>query len=731
MSFTVFAAADLWGNKLNYELSFPSKPSPAEVLQRAAAVFGAESALRRPSTVPPAHAFQIDRLQTFDEVGQRWVDLMSPQQLQEGSQVYVFQKETQYHREQQSKIPAPVPLVHSPYQQPYAVSSPARPMAGVPPGPAISAASGPTSIAMLRASSATAMRSVTLPATQTVTAAPAPPPPPPPGATSPLPPPGPSRAAALSATHPSTAGRPHGPMVPSTVPVPADPPSARADLTSDRSTQPGMLPSPRQQTAVVDVPHQDKVKGVFTFLAGPGRAGFDLDDFRAALSKLRCDFASGGSAADLFVRADTDRDNVVRDAEWTKFCESYPALLDALYFRSVDCEAEARLERTMDEARAALARCREQQQEVRMAVINATAQTSEHEQRLIGCDGAIQAAHARQDEARGLLTAAKDGTERCREEVRVCVTALGVARDDERKHSVAAQESSRQVELARRGLAQQQQVERQQADEILALERRLEELRGGLAEAQAAVDSAHHAVASAEAEEQVAAELLRERQRGVQQQQVRVGTAEDEVAAAIVRQQHADQCLRDAEAQCRSEELNRRRCEEELVVSRTREAQQRAREQEAAQASESQEQALQQLDRERMELNLRRRQQEEEERPLLDQERRLREQRDLLEEEEKRLRSDHRSFHTAYGRGTPAADAGGLSPSLTATPAPRRSATPVRASVGAVKSVQSPGACSAAVRHASPPQRVCPSPVGFVYLPVRSPTVDARSLSPK
>eukprot|EP01059_Diplonema_ambulator_P010786 TRINITY_DN2081_c0_g3_i1.p1 TRINITY_DN2081_c0_g3~~TRINITY_DN2081_c0_g3_i1.p1 ORF type:complete len:186 (+),score=37.87 TRINITY_DN2081_c0_g3_i1:47-604(+) len=109
MACTILCAADLWGTKVNYELVFPSFPTSMELQQKVEDVFAPEHAARRPSDVPPTQSFDIDRMQTFDEKAQQWVDLLTPAQLQDFSQVYIFQRENEYHREVQSKIPPPVP----------------------------------------------------------------------------------------------------------------------------------------------------------------------------------------------------------------------------------------------------------------------------------------------------------------------------------------------------------------------------------------------------------------------------------------------------------------------------------------------------------------------------------------------------------------------------------------------------------------------------------------------
>eukprot|EP01060_Flectonema_neradi_P016295 TRINITY_DN2289_c1_g1_i1.p1 TRINITY_DN2289_c1_g1~~TRINITY_DN2289_c1_g1_i1.p1 ORF type:complete len:669 (+),score=194.78 TRINITY_DN2289_c1_g1_i1:150-2156(+) len=105
----ILCAADLWGTKVNYEVRFDNFPSAAELQLRVESLFTPEHSARRPADVPATQTFQVDRIQTFAERSQQWVDLLTPAQLLDYSQVYVFQKENEYHKEVQSKIPPPVP----------------------------------------------------------------------------------------------------------------------------------------------------------------------------------------------------------------------------------------------------------------------------------------------------------------------------------------------------------------------------------------------------------------------------------------------------------------------------------------------------------------------------------------------------------------------------------------------------------------------------------------------
>eukprot|EP01064_Diplonema_japonicum_P029310 TRINITY_DN4707_c3_g1_i1.p1 TRINITY_DN4707_c3_g1~~TRINITY_DN4707_c3_g1_i1.p1 ORF type:complete len:599 (+),score=177.74 TRINITY_DN4707_c3_g1_i1:65-1798(+) len=106
MVFTVLVSADLYGAKTNFELQFTGLPSFVEFKAKAEAVMATESSLRRPVEVPSL-PFTLTKMQVFDDKVDLWVDFVSSSQLREFSQVYIFQLETAYHKEVQSKIPPP------------------------------------------------------------------------------------------------------------------------------------------------------------------------------------------------------------------------------------------------------------------------------------------------------------------------------------------------------------------------------------------------------------------------------------------------------------------------------------------------------------------------------------------------------------------------------------------------------------------------------------------------
>eukprot|EP00760_Papus_ankaliazontas_P025971 PhM_4_TR2957/c0_g1_i1/m.50475 len=107
MSFSIFVAADVFGAKTNFELTFAQRPPVTEVVRTVEKVFTSECNFRRPDGVP-SHSFNISKLKVFDDVVQKWIDLVSDAQVGEWCQIYAFQVENPWHRETQKEIPPAV-----------------------------------------------------------------------------------------------------------------------------------------------------------------------------------------------------------------------------------------------------------------------------------------------------------------------------------------------------------------------------------------------------------------------------------------------------------------------------------------------------------------------------------------------------------------------------------------------------------------------------------------------
>lgn len=103
----ILVAADIFGNKCNFELAFQARPTLLELARATETAFTAEISVRRPDGVPP-HSFHISKFKLYDEDRGKWIDLQSDAQLQDLCQTYAFQHENPWHRESQKEIPPAV-----------------------------------------------------------------------------------------------------------------------------------------------------------------------------------------------------------------------------------------------------------------------------------------------------------------------------------------------------------------------------------------------------------------------------------------------------------------------------------------------------------------------------------------------------------------------------------------------------------------------------------------------
>eukprot|EP00659_Diplonema_papillatum_P011707 gene11707-18054_t len=84
MMFTVLVAGDVGGKTYNFEFSFPTHPTLTELLDQVESVFTREA----------VQTVAVGRMQMYDTVAQKWVELASGRQLKDNCQVFIFQAET-------------------------------------------------------------------------------------------------------------------------------------------------------------------------------------------------------------------------------------------------------------------------------------------------------------------------------------------------------------------------------------------------------------------------------------------------------------------------------------------------------------------------------------------------------------------------------------------------------------------------------------------------------------
>ncbi|KAG8342963.1 hypothetical protein ERJ75_000962100 [Trypanosoma vivax] len=104
--FSLLVCADLYGEKCNLKISFSTLPDLQELEKKIIAVFSAEASSRCPEKCP-IEPFKVARIQIYDDGQLKWVNLVCSSQLREYSQLYVFQPQTQWHRDIPKGLPPP------------------------------------------------------------------------------------------------------------------------------------------------------------------------------------------------------------------------------------------------------------------------------------------------------------------------------------------------------------------------------------------------------------------------------------------------------------------------------------------------------------------------------------------------------------------------------------------------------------------------------------------------
>ncbi|EAN77981.1 hypothetical protein, conserved [Trypanosoma brucei brucei TREU927] len=104
--YPLLVCADLYGEKYNLEVRFPSKPTIEDLQKRIVTVFSTEMDSRRPEGYPEAD-FSIALVHIYDDKSQQWEKLLSDAQLHEYDQLYVFQPQTRWHMDVQKNLPPP------------------------------------------------------------------------------------------------------------------------------------------------------------------------------------------------------------------------------------------------------------------------------------------------------------------------------------------------------------------------------------------------------------------------------------------------------------------------------------------------------------------------------------------------------------------------------------------------------------------------------------------------
>lgn len=103
----LFAAGDVYGQRLNLQLEFPSLPTLAELFSAIQNVFANECAALRPGD-RALQRFELERVQLFSEKDEAsasgWKDLISSSQIADNAQLFVFQRDPTVASETRQRI---------------------------------------------------------------------------------------------------------------------------------------------------------------------------------------------------------------------------------------------------------------------------------------------------------------------------------------------------------------------------------------------------------------------------------------------------------------------------------------------------------------------------------------------------------------------------------------------------------------------------------------------------
>eukprot|EP01065_Artemidia_motanka_P007657 TRINITY_DN13829_c0_g1_i1.p1 TRINITY_DN13829_c0_g1~~TRINITY_DN13829_c0_g1_i1.p1 ORF type:complete len:413 (+),score=136.76 TRINITY_DN13829_c0_g1_i1:62-1300(+) len=320
--FTLLVCADIYGQKVNLEVGFPSVPTINELTRKVEQVYEEESKHMKPQGFP-ALRFEVSRIQIYDDTFLKWVDLLSSTQLHEYDQLYVFQPQSAWHVDLQKDLPAPRPPTgpapgieqqsqvppqpHAPQATPQYYNSPSQPPQQMPPLPP---------------------QSQQLPQQQPLYAQPT-------GS--------PFAAPSAPAASPYRSG-PTGPAPGAQLPQP---------------TGPALAARERQ-----NVPKEQKVQMVFRELDSQQKGFVDPAELERGFHSRGIDFSSN-TVQELFQKGDQNRDGRLDWQEWVLWCDLYPNTLEVMYYRGRDSWDEEQQRRDKDSLVQQVERCRQREEDLK------------------------------------------------------------------------------------------------------------------------------------------------------------------------------------------------------------------------------------------------------------------------------------------------------------------------------------------------------------------------------
>eukprot|EP01060_Flectonema_neradi_P009499 TRINITY_DN16761_c0_g1_i1.p1 TRINITY_DN16761_c0_g1~~TRINITY_DN16761_c0_g1_i1.p1 ORF type:complete len:424 (+),score=106.12 TRINITY_DN16761_c0_g1_i1:61-1332(+) len=405
-----------------------------------------------------------------------------------------------------------------------------------------------------------------------------------------------------------------------------------------------------------------KAKIAFEFFdANKTAKGISVDDLGNGFRRLAFEFTQS-TVNDLHAKGDANCDGLLSFAEWQRFGELYPTLLDCVYYRSIDAELERTRRSELENKGNELTALRKQEADSREIHVAAQQATAEAESLLTQQSDAIVAA---QQHAAGMKAAheqAKVATEQARSDLRQANSDLNIAKDRERQANSAASESKRLIESAERKLNIQCGKVNHAEEKVRELERQLAQARAEVEQEMCEADKVRTEIAKALERDNEIAMLAQEATRQLRAAMDTVTLGEEEVRARQANEKDTAGLLREANASVAKECAQKDVCMRNLAATRDIEKQRLHESQQASAAAENMEREIIHLEKEFLDSASKREETNMEENPLIEQELKLRAQRDNLEQKEAQLNNEVCHFNDRKQRSA----------------SPRRSASPLQ-----------------------------------------------------
>eukprot|EP00759_Apiculatamorpha_spiralis_P043796 PhF_6_TR40985/c0_g1_i2/m.62081 len=524
---TLFIAAELFSQKLNLEVPFPSIPTLSELTRVTENLFNVEMSFMRPEG-HPVYPFRVSKFKLYDDVTLRWLDVVSELQLTHNSQLYAFQVENPYHRESQRELP-----------------NPTKPRAYIHQSP---------------------------PALRTLSNS----------------------------------------VIPMSVAAP-------------------IISVPRSDASLAE-----KLRVVFDDIDSNKDSVIGMDEMRQSFATLGLNFSSA-TVSDLFLKGDENRDGMISYAEFERFAQRYPIMLDCMYYHSRAFWDSPQLRDELARAHEASERARRSAEDARAGQTETQRGLDDRSLRLDSMDRDMADLTRRIADMQSqfdTVTRDRDSLQRDRSERERQLQAL----TEQQRTAIATQQQLRRdLEKA---------VAKSQASvlEVRRGEERIQQLQQQLTEAQRALDRAKALQIDAERE----SGGIKDRESRTSEQVVELNRAVTDCESLYRRTDEGLRGITDKERDLDGKLRSNQRHLEELKYQRDNEAraveamrvQLRQREQQhqdAIKSLEDNERRARETEAELLEFQKQKQKATESERTLVEQEVRLREQRECLEMKETAL----------------------------------------------------------------------------------------------